>query len=99
VSTHPGFAMGKLRLGGYAEVFLADYYRVRQGVAYSHDSGRYRIVAAGPELSWVDPDYVVGLNGRFVVNATQNASIDRLGDLLGQGVAQARIGASIGVYF
>lgn len=98
VSAHAGAALSKLKLGAYAEIALADYYRVNGG-AFAFDSGRYRILSAGPELSWLDRDFSVTLAGRFLLDSTRDASFDYLGNIMGQGVSQGNVSATVGLYF
>jgi hypothetical protein len=63
------------------------------------DSGRYRIFAGGPELSWVDESFIVSLNGRFLLDSTRNANFDYLGNIMANGAAQGSVGASVGYRF
>ena len=90
--------VGQFRLGAYTEINLADYYRVTGG-AFSFDSGRYRLLSAGPRVSYEMQNMAVTLYGRFKVDASKDASFDYLGNLMGQGVAQGTIGANLSFYF
>ncbi|HUP58369.1 MAG TPA: hypothetical protein VM598_13005, partial [Bdellovibrionota bacterium] len=103
VSTHVGARIGKLHLGGYAELFLSDYFRISEsgGSAFdpSFDSGRFRVLAAGPELSWREKGFQVSLAGRYLVDATQGADFDFLGNIMGAGVAQGNITAGVSLFF
>jgi hypothetical protein len=97
-SVHGGASVSKLRVGGFAEVYLADYFRFSTP-SFAFDSGRYRIVGAGPELSWMDKSFCVTLAGRLLVDATQGANYDYLGNIMGPGVAQGNLSATVSIYF
>ena len=98
VNVRAGTRLWKVDLGAYAEIHLADHLRVSGG-AFNYDSGRYRIVSAGPEVAFRSDDLVVSVFGRFLVDSTKGASFDYLGNLLGAGVAQGGVGASVGFFF
>lgn len=90
--------LGALRIGGFAELNLADNYRVSGG-AFDFESGRYRLLSGGPRISYETLDFVASLSGNLLIDATQNANFDYLGNLLGQGSGQGSWVASLGVYF
>jgi hypothetical protein len=98
VSTHPAFVLGGFRFGGFFEILLGDYYRVNGG-AFSYDPGRYRLVSGGPEVKYRYQNVEFGISARYLINATQDASYDSLGDLLGPGVAQGNIAANVAIFF
>ena len=87
-----------MSVGGYGEIHLADYFRVKGG-AFKYDSGRYRILSAGPEMAFTIENIEIGMQGRFLVGATQSANFDYLGNLLGVGTAQGGLGASASILF
>lgn len=94
-------AGGKYRgfeLGGFAEVLLADFYRVSGG-AFTFDSGRYRIIGAGPELSWSQDAFKIALIGCWVIDSTPGVNLDYLGDIMGRGVGQGFFGSSLSFRF
>ena len=97
-STHPAFLLGGLRVGGFFEMLLGDYYRVSGG-AFSYDPGRYRLVSAGPEIQYRIQNVAIGLSARYLIDSSKDASYDSLGDLMGPGVAQGNIVGSISIYF
>lgn len=97
-SSHVGVGISKLKLGGYAEVLLANDYGIAGG-AFSQDFGRFRIVSGGPEVAWVDKDFSIGVKGKFLLDSTKDANFDFLGDLMGQGVAQGSLAGNLSVYF
>ena len=97
VAMHLGAAVHKLHIGGYADVDLADYYKYSGG-AFSYDTGRYRLISGGPELGWIDKDFAVTITGKFLLNATKNANYDYLGDLMGAGVSQGNLAASLSIF-
>lgn len=98
VNVRAGTTLWKVDLGVYGEIHLADHLRVSGG-AFQYDSGRYRIVSAGPEIAFRTEDLTVSVFGRFLVDSTKGASFDYLGNLLGAGVAQGGVGASVGFFF
>lgn len=98
VSTHPALKIFNFRVGGFLEMLLGDYYRVSGG-AFTYDPGRYRILSGGPEIEYKIGSVTLGLAGRFLLNATQDASYDSLGDLLGTGVSQGNVVGKVSIYF
>lgn len=93
-----GLKLWRFDLGGFGEMHLADYMRVSGG-AFQFDSGRYRIVSMGPETTYVTEYISVSFFGRFIAGTTKDANFDYLGNLMGPGVSQGEIGASVGVFF
>jgi hypothetical protein len=93
-----GVKLGRFDAGAFAEINLADFFRVNGG-AFSIDTGRYRLLSVGPELSYTHDDFAVSLTGRFLANATKDANYDFLGNLMGPGVAQGSIGLSVSTFF
>lgn len=98
-STHPALLLGNFRLGGFLSIALGDYYRLSGGAFNDYNPGRYRIISAGPEVQYRFGNVAVGVSGRFLVNATNDASFDTLGDLLGSGAAQGDVAATLSVSF
>lgn len=94
-----GLRAWKFRIGGYAELLLADYYRLSGDDMDFVDIGRYRILAGGPEISWVDESFRVTLAGRLKLDSTREANFDHLGNIMGQGAAQGSLGASVSLNF
>ncbi|MBI3558569.1 MAG: hypothetical protein HY074_20050, partial [Deltaproteobacteria bacterium] len=94
---HAGANIWKLRAGAYTELYLADYFKV-DGGAFSLDTGRYRILGAGPELKFLARDFEVGLTGRFLLDATKGTNFDYLGNIMGPGVSQGSVSASLSVF-
>jgi hypothetical protein len=97
-STHPAVLVGPFRIGGFAEFDLGDHYRVNGG-AFSYDTGRYRIVSGGPEVSFQHKNFILGVDGRFIINTTKDASFDTLGDLMGPGAAQGNVTGTVSIIF
>jgi len=98
VSTHPAVMLSNFRVGGFLEFLLGDGYEVSGG-AFDYNPGRFRILSGGPELEYRFNSMALTLTGRFLINATQDASYDSLGDLLGVGVAQGNIGLKWSYFF
>jgi len=98
VSTHPALQLSPFRIGGFLEFLLGDHYEVSGG-AFDYNPGRYRLLSGGPEIEYRINSIAFVLSGRFLLNATQDASYDSLGDLLGVGTAQGNITAKVSYYF
>jgi hypothetical protein len=86
------------RIGGFAELNLADDYRVTGG-AFPFSSGRYRLLSGGPKISYETLDFVATFSGRLLLDSTPGVNLDYLGNLLGQGAGQGAWIASMGVFF
>ena len=97
-TVHMGGRYAGVECGGFAEAALADPYRV-QGGAFQTDSGRYRIITAGPELAYSQGPLRAAVSARWVVDATNNASLDDLGDMMGQGLGQGSVTSSLSYKF
>lgn len=93
-----GIRWKTITFGGFLDLHLADYFRVRGG-AFQNDSGRYRIFSMGPEFNFVTGRYALGVGGRFLIDATQGANFDYLGNLMGPGISQGGMYASAKVHF
>jgi len=100
VSTHPAFLISHFRVGGFLELLLGDSYEVTSaGGAFDYNPGRFRLLSGGPEVEFRFNSIALTLTGRFLLNATQDASYDSLGDLLGFGVAQGYLGLKFSYFF
>ena len=99
VSSHIGTRIGKFHVGGFVELGLADHFGVSGPGFTGYDIGRYRVITAGPEVSFRDKNFQVSLAARSLLNASEELSYDALGNLMGQGVGKGSITASLGVYF
>jgi hypothetical protein len=99
VSSHVGAKFGKLTVGGFAEIFLSDYFRVSESGLSIYDSGRFRVVSIGPEVRWREKNFELSLSGRYLANATSDANFDYLGDIMGAGVAQGCITGGVSLFF
>lgn len=97
-SVRAGGKVGWLELGGFAEVLLANFYRVNGG-AFSFDSGRYRIISAGPELAVTKDMFRMAFAARWVIDSTPGVSLDYLGDILGRGMGQGYVSTSASMRF
>lgn len=93
-----GAKYSKLRIGGFADVILGDYFRVVT-INDRIDSGRYRVFSGGPEVSWTEKDFAFGLSGRYLLDSTRNANFDYLGNILGQGAAQGSVTGNVSLFF
>lgn len=86
---YKGFA-----IGGFGEILLSDYFK-SSGGEHSYDSGRFNIVSAGPEASFTMSDLTLTLYGRFILSRTNDATYDTVGNLMGVGVGEGFVGASL----
>jgi hypothetical protein len=93
-----GAQWDRIRLGGFTELLLSDSFKVESD-AYNYDSGRYRILSAGPEAGWVDKNFSVMLHGRYILNATRGANYEYLGDILGRGTSQGSLSITASYFF
>lgn len=98
VKIRSGLRVAKIDAGAFAELHLADYFKVNGG-AFNLDSGRYHIFSVGPEVNLEWDDFVFSVFGRFLLSATKNANYDFLGNLMGPGVSQGSLGASVKLVF
>ena len=100
VSSHPAFLISNLRIGGFLELLLGDHYEVfSDSRSFDYNPGRFRILSGGPELEYRFNSMALTVTARFLINATQDASYDSLGDLLGTGAAQGNIGLKWSYFF
>jgi hypothetical protein len=93
-----GMKISGFEFGGYGEALVADSYRV-EGGAFAYDSGRYRIVSVGPEISYLRDALKFSLAARWVIDKTKDASLDRLGDIMGHGMGQGSVSTSASFRF
>ena len=88
-------------LGGFAELLLSDGLKV-SGPDFSSrdgDSGRYRIIGAGPELAYQRDALRFALSARWIVDSTPEVNLDYLGDLLGRGAGQGFVSGAASLRF
>jgi hypothetical protein len=96
--THPSVSFLGARVGGFLDMHLGDYYKV-QGGAFEYNPGRYRLVSFGPEVQYQTQNLKVGMQWRRLIDKTQDASLDTLGDLMGAGTSQGSVNAYFSVLF
>jgi hypothetical protein len=96
---HAGGKYRSFELGGFAELLLSDSYKSTDGQNQSATAGRFRVLGAGPELSYLSGPMRFSLAGKWVVDATPGMSVDDIGDLIGYGVGQASVSASASLRF
>jgi hypothetical protein len=97
-SIRGGLIFGDFRVGGVAELSLADRFAVSSR-AFRYDSGRHRIVAMGPEIQWIHENFIAGLAGKRILSATRDADFGALGNLLGDGVSEGSLELSAAYRF
>lgn len=85
-------------LGGFAEFLLSDNFII-DGEDFKEQTGRNRIVSWGPHIEYRKDQYSLIFKGRFLLDATQNASYDYLSDLMGYGVGQGSVQTQFNVFF
>lgn len=93
-----GYQLGEFRLGAYGEMYLASHFRVNGG-SFDFDTGRYRIISAGPEVMWTPGNLIVSCAARFLVAANKDTDFSYAGDLMGIGVGSGGVEASVGYHF
>lgn len=98
VKIRAGARVAGFDFGGFAEVHLAEHFKMSGG-SFNENFGRYRILSAGPELSYTQEDYSFGIGGRFLLDATRGANFDYLGNLMGPGVSQGGMYATAKILF
>lgn len=86
-----GFRHGEFYVGGFTQLHLADYLQISGG-SFGFDSGRYRILSAGPEIGFDSDSTTIVFHGRFLLDSTKDATFDYLGSLMGDGIAQGSLG-------
>lgn len=99
-SLRVGTRIGKIELGAFADIFLADYVRNRSGSEIYYDTGRFRILSFGPEVTARIDEFFVSAYGRFIGNTSQTeVDFKDLGNLLSVGSGQSTIGIRVGLRF
>lgn len=84
-------------LGGYLEMHLADNFKATGG-AFKYETGRNRVVSAGPEIEWRFQQFGLRLFGKYLLDSTKNTDFDFLGDLMGHGVGQGNVGLELNFF-
>ncbi|MBX9767819.1 MAG: hypothetical protein K2X47_11155, partial [Bdellovibrionales bacterium] len=94
-----GAKVGPLRLGGFANVILSDYYRIVEGPVGGvvADSGRFHIMSAGPELAYQSENFHIAIYGRAILSGTDSTDYSYTGNLLGEGAGNGMVGMTMGV--
>lgn len=98
VGKFPISSMATFEWGGMAEVLLANAHEVRSA-GTTTSTGRIRVLSIGPEVGYTYDDLRFTFNGRFIVDSTEGVSLDQMGDLLGYGMGQGSVGASVSWQF
>jgi hypothetical protein len=98
VTVRAGAKIRKFELGLFGEAVLADAYNVT-GPNYTYNSGRYRIIGAGPEAAYTYDNFRFALSARWVIDSTAGLRFDDLGDLMGWGLGQGALSSSISLRF
>ena len=93
-----GFKLWRLDFGGFAELHLADYLKLKGG-SFDKDFGRQRILSVGPEISFVTDNIVISAIGRVIADSTSGVNFDYLGNLMGTGVSQGSLALSSSIFF
>ncbi len=99
VAVHTGVTLAFIKLGGFADIYLADYYQAQGGAFPLFDTGRYRLVSAGPEATLRIENLAVSAYGKFLLSAPEDVEFDSLGNLMGAGSGQASLGARLSMHF
>jgi len=97
VSVKGGLRLSDLHLGVFTDIYLSDFLKINEGPEVAINTGRYRIVSAGPEISYQSKRFTLGLWARFILDSTKNANFNFLGNIMGPGVSQGSIGATASI--
>lgn len=100
VNLRAGTHYKNFMLGGFTEILLADDYRLTDNDGeFDEGTGRNRLISWGPHLEYRHENYSVVLKGRFLLDATKEASYNYLSDLMGYGVGQGSLQTQFNVFF
>jgi len=94
-----GLSYSFLDVGAFAELHLARYFRVSGGAFGPYDPGAYRLISVGPEITARFGAFSASIFGRILVDSTQGANFDYLGNLMGAGTAQGNLGSAVSYAF
>jgi hypothetical protein len=96
-----GFQIGGLKLGAFADLYLGDKFNVTSvdNSTFNESFGRYRIVSAGPQVSFRMKNFEAFGKAQFLLSQTEDADFNYVGDLLGPGVASGHWSAGFSFYF
>jgi hypothetical protein len=94
-----GFAYSIFDFGAFTEMHLAQHFRVAGGAFKPFDTGSYRLVSVGPEVAISLGEVSLSVFGRMIIDSTQGANFDYLGNLMGAGTAQGSLGMAVNYAF
>lgn len=75
-----------MNLGGFLQYSIAKERKIESSQTIIE--GRERILQAGPQLSWKNKNLEVGIRASYLLNANDDFSLDRFGDILGTGIGR-----------
>lgn len=93
-----GIRMGALQVGGLFDFSLASSYKIT-GEDFNFESGRTRIISGGPQITLDYAGLRFGLEGRFIIDSTNDVTLDQLGDTFGAGAGKGFVSSRIGYAF
>lgn len=96
-----GGQLGGMRLGAFIDLYLGDKFGITsvENESFNEQFGRYRIVSAGPEVSFRMKNLEAFAKANFLLNQSDEADFNYVGDLLGPGVAGGHWSAGLSFYF
>ncbi len=92
---HFGYIWENFHFGSYLNFFLSDNFEIFSGNNSFLNTGRFRVVTIGPEVSYKIKEFSVGVSGRYIVDSTKDADLSYLGTLdswVGRGGLEFNIG-------
>jgi hypothetical protein len=77
-SIHGGFVYGPYAIGAQLRYYLADEMTIRGG-SFSEGIGRFRILTFGPEVRYMNKNFIASVSGKVVLDSTRGVSLSQLG--------------------
>ena len=99
VNLRAGAYYKKFLVGGFTEILLSENYKLSDGGELNKETGRNRVISWGPSIEYRDTNYSLILNGRFLLDSTNDTSYNTLSDLMGYGVGQGSIQTKLNIFF
>ncbi len=96
-----GAHWGALRLGAFADLYLGNKFKISSvdNDTFEENFGRYRIISAGPQIAFKYKNIEAFGRAEFLMDQTDDADFNYVGDLLGPGVSKGYWSTGLRVYF
>jgi hypothetical protein len=98
VSIEAGTKIGRVKIGGQTHLLLSENFEV-DGGEFKYESGRNRIMTAGPVLAYASHQFELGMRGSFLLSSSKNTDLDFLGDLMNHGVGKGELRGYMSIFF